>query len=93
MDYKFKIEPIGSYNEFLADTSLLFDKHLRGTKTSEQFRYGQFFYSRLMSERSDIAEAILNTNVDPYFQHAVNSEQHQIIEKLWQNGIRRIVDI
>lgn len=93
MNYEFKTGPTGSYNEFLAETSLLFDKHLKATIPSKQFRYGQFYYSRLMTYRPDVASAILNTDLDPYYQHSLNSEQHKVIEKLWRNGIRKVVDI
>jgi len=92
MEYEFKTGPTGSYTEFLADTSILYDRHLKITIPSKQLRYGQYYYSRLMTCRPDIANAVINTDYDPYYQHQLSEEQHKVIEKLWQNGICKFVD-
>jgi len=87
MEYEFKTGPIGSYTEFLADTSIRYDKHLRATIPSKQLRYGQYYYARLMTCRPDIANALINTDYDPYYQYQLSEEQHKVIEKLWENSI------
>ena len=93
MDYELKTGPTDSYNQFLAETSLLFDAHLRATNPSKQFRYGQFYYARLLNARPDVANSIMYTELDPYYQHALSSEQHRALEKLWQYGLVAWKDI
>jgi len=70
-----------SFNDFLADASILYEKLKK--KSTEHQRYGQVYFNLLDSHRPDIAEKIRSTKLDPFFHDEVKKEIHEFVESQW----------
>jgi hypothetical protein len=69
-----------SFNDFLADASIVYEK-LR--KNDETWRYGQVYFNLLDDHRPDISEKIRGTKFDPFFRDEVKKEIHDFVEAQW----------
>jgi hypothetical protein len=69
-----------SFNDFLADASIKFEKW---SKQDQTMRYGQVYFNLLSAARPDIAEALRGTKLDPFHKDEVKGETHKFVESKW----------
>jgi hypothetical protein len=72
-----------SYNEFLVDFAILYEKHLVSTVPTKTERMGQYFMNLLEQRRPDIANQVRGTEDDPFYSEWVTEEQHSKVQELW----------
>jgi hypothetical protein len=75
-------DKIKSYNEFIATVSI---NHIKIYGPIFGWRYGQTFFNMLRQYDMKMAESIRNTNLDPYYLEKISEEDHDAIEKIWDN--------
>lgn len=75
-------DKIKSYNEFIATVSI---NHIKIYGPIFGWRYGQTFFNMLRQHDMKMAESIRNTNLDPYYLEKISEEDHDAIEKIWDN--------
>jgi hypothetical protein len=69
-----------SFNDFLADASIKFEKWRKQDPT---MRYGQIYFNLLSAARPDIAEALRGTMLDPFNKDEVKGETNKFVESKW----------
>lgn len=74
-------EKVKSYNEFIASVSI---NHIKIYGPIFGWRYGQTFFNMLRQHNMKMAESIRNTNLDPYYLEKISEEDHDAIEKIWE---------
>ena len=74
-------DKIKSYNEFIATVSI---NHIKIYGPIFGWRYGQTFFNMLRQNNMKMAESIRNTNLDPYYLEKISEEDHDAIEKIWE---------
>ena len=74
-------EKVNSYNEFIASVSI---NHIKIYGPIFGWRYGQTFFNMLRQCNMKMAESIRNTNLDPYYLEKISEEDHDAIEKIWE---------
>lgn len=70
-----------SFNDFLADASIVYEKLKNSGQDS--WRYGQAYFNLLSNHRPDIAEQIRGTKLDPFYKDEVKKETHDFVESQW----------
>lgn len=74
-----------TYNDFLADYAIGYEKHLSSAVPSSTQRAGQFFFNLLYEKRPEIANWIRGSFHDPFHHDEVHPETHRVCEGLWDN--------
>ena len=69
-----------SFNDFLADASIKYNKLVR---EDESVRYGQVYFNLLNGSRPDIAGKLRGSVLDPFHRDEVKTEVHAFVEYLW----------
>jgi hypothetical protein len=69
-----------SFNDFLADASIQYNKLSR---EDNSIRYGQVYFNLLKDSRPDIAEKLRGSVLDPFHRNQVSTEVHAFVEYLW----------
>ena len=69
-----------SFNDFLADASIVYEK-LKGDGFN--LRYGQVYFNLLHEHRPDIAEILRGSLMDPFYKEEVKTETHRFVESKW----------
>jgi len=69
-----------SFNDFLADASLVYEK-LKGDGVCT--RYGQVYFNLLREHRPDISEKIRASLLDPFYKDVIDTETHKFVETMW----------
>jgi hypothetical protein len=72
-----------TYNEFLADFAIGYERHLETSAPNTTKRLGRYFTDLLESVRPDVAEALKELDSDFPERDAVTTDDHARIESLW----------
>ena len=69
-----------SFNDFLADASIQYNKLSQEDKS---IRFGQVYFNLLNDSRPDIAVKLRGSVLDPFHRDEVKTEVHAFVEYLW----------
>lgn len=69
-----------SFNDFLADASIQFE---RLSSADATIRYGQVYFNLLNQSRPEIAAKLRGSELDPFHKDLVDDKVHSFVEYLW----------